>query len=317
MAPAVVDHGEVEQQAQAVDQLPQARQQVGEADADAVFGSLAADAVEGGVALVEQHVDVADLVRIRHCAAAAGALQQGQERSVLCQERRFMKFQVRLGAQQFPVEAHPGDAVGEHARGFQQAGERRAAGADFCQSERAGQLQPGIVGDGRHPQVVVTLIEQQVEDVAQPAFVAQRRQQALAQALRQFQPEAQRRAHAGFGIEGALAGQGQHGAQGLAERGRLLGPGAKARDFGAHPWLRILRSGRTQPVHQRLEDGDGGAVRRGAVGHARFAGSIVAAVVRLAAGAMLTCLPPPARGRRSCSWHRSPVRRRRPSLRCR
>lgn len=64
MAPAVVDHGEVEQQAQAVDQLPQARQQVGEADADAVFAGFAADAVEGRVALVEQYVDVADLVRI-------------------------------------------------------------------------------------------------------------------------------------------------------------------------------------------------------------------------------------------------------------
>jgi hypothetical protein len=204
---------QVEQQAQAIDQLSQPCQQVGEADADAVLAGLASHAVERCIALVEQNRDVADFIHIRRRGAAVRALQQRHQHGVLGQEGRFVALQGRVGAQQLAVERRPGDAVGKHAAGFQQvAGQRvlredvvrRTAGADFHDSNRTGQLEPEFIADGRHPEVVGRLRKYDVQDAAQVAFVPHRRQQTLAQALCQFEPEAKRRAYSGFGIERSL-----------------------------------------------------------------------------------------------------------------
>ena len=118
------------------------------------------------------------------------------------------------------------------------------------------------------------------------AFVPRRRQQALAEALRQFEPEAERGAHSRFRIEGALVGQGEQAAQVVAKGGGLAGLLPQARRFLAYPLFGIVGNGRAQPVRQRLEAGDGRvdgrvvclrAVR--AVRHAAHAGIAIVAPV--------------------------------------
>ena len=248
LAVRVVEQGveHIEQRLATVDQLLQALQVEGQADARAVACGAFADAFAALPTLVEQDAQVfvvadqggrlAPRERIR--------VDVGDQLGVLRGERRFVLLQRRVEAQQLRVHAAGRDPERNDAQGAQnlRGGMRQGgAGRGFFEMNGCDQLEPGGFAEPRDPAGVGRVRENPPQAGAQAFVVEGFGQQFVADAAKKLGEETSVRQDAGRGVQVGVPGFGAQAEDGLAHGAAQVGARLEQMAQRAQPAFCVLQ----------------------------------------------------------------------------